>query len=247
MESQTNSSQEIDLFKLALALLHNKVFIIIASLVFGVIAYIVSAFFITPLYESTSSLYVNNYNAQKTGMISSSDVSASKSLVETYIKILSSNSIKSLVLEKSGIQMDIESLKEMVKASSDGNTEILKIVVTHEDPQVATAIANAYAEVAFEYIPGIVDGSSVKIIDYAIESDKPSSPNTFRNVILAVLLGFIFSCMIVVVREIMDNRVKALEDLPNADQIPVLGIIPNYEQAMRNLKSSYERTDKEEA
>ena len=45
----------------------------------------------------------------------------------------------------------------------------------------------------------------------------------------------------------MDNRVKALEDLPNADQIPVLGIIPNYEQAMRNLKSSYERTDKEEA
>ena len=88
MESQTNSSQEIDLFKLALALLHNKVFIIIASLVFGVIAYIVSSFFITPLYESTSSLYVNNYNAQKTGMISSSDVSASKSLVETYIKIL---------------------------------------------------------------------------------------------------------------------------------------------------------------
>ena len=119
--------------------------------------------------------------------------------------------------------------------------------MTHEDPQVATAIANAYAEVAFEYIPGIVDGSSVKIIDYAVESDKPSSPNIFRNSILSVLLGFIFSCMIVVVREIMDNRVKALEDLPNTDKIPVLGIIPNYEQAMRNLKSSYERTDKEEA
>ena len=48
-------------------------------------------------------------------MISSSDVSASKSLVETYIKILSSNFIKSLVLEKSGIQIDIEYLTEIQK------------------------------------------------------------------------------------------------------------------------------------
>ena len=44
------------LLKRAIVVMFVSVFIIIVSLVFGVIAYIVSAFFITPLYESTSSL-----------------------------------------------------------------------------------------------------------------------------------------------------------------------------------------------
>ena len=77
-------------------------FIILLSLVCMLSFFLYSKFFITPMYNTSSMLYVQNYNSksqsnQEGGKIYSSDILGSASLAEAYIVFLTnSDSITSL-------------------------------------------------------------------------------------------------------------------------------------------------------
>ena len=85
--------QEIDLLKL-LKVLWNKIWIIVsAAFVGGVAFFVFTFFFITPQYQSTALLYVNNSSLDigSTKLnITSGDINASSSLIATYSVILRS-------------------------------------------------------------------------------------------------------------------------------------------------------------
>ena len=83
--------QEIDLLKL-LKVLWSKIWLIVlAAFVGGVAFFLYTFFFITPLYQSSALLYVNN-NSLDIGStklnITSGDINASSSLIDTYCVIL---------------------------------------------------------------------------------------------------------------------------------------------------------------
>ena len=63
--------------------------ILIAVIVGAVLMFVYTRFFVTPLYQSSVSFYVNN-GQRSEDKISTSDISASQSLVDTYIVIFSS-------------------------------------------------------------------------------------------------------------------------------------------------------------
>jgi len=85
--------QEIDLLKLLKVLLGKIWIIIAAAFVGGIVFFLFTLFFITPKYQSSALLYVNN-NSLDIGStklnISSGDISASSSLIDTYCVILKS-------------------------------------------------------------------------------------------------------------------------------------------------------------
>ena len=138
-------TQEIDLLKL-LKVLWSKIWIIVAAaFVCGVLFFVYTFFFITPLYKSSALLYVNNSSLDIGSTkvnITSGDINASSSLIE-------------------------------VSGSSEGNTPVFKITVTDENPEMAANICNRIVEIMIDPnsgISGIVEGSSVSVIDYAVVS-----------------------------------------------------------------------------
>lgn len=225
---------EIDLQKLVFAYLKKWWLILACAVIAGLIAYVYTAHFVTPMYESSVTIYVNNSRSgEQVDSISSSNLTTSQKLVNTYINMIRSDTVLEKVAEASELDISAGGIREAMSASQIDETEIFKVTITHADPQTAADIANAIAEVAPAEIADFVEGSSTKIIDYAKVSVNPSSPNLKRTCLLGTFVGILISMIYVTLRVLLDVRIKTDEDLTAMFDIPVLGQIPDFNVAQK--------------
>lgn len=219
---------EIDLLKLAGALWHRVWAIILTMVLFGGAAFSYACFFVTPLYESSALMYVNNssFSVGSTA-ISLSDLNASKSLVDTYLVIMKTRMTLNEVIEQAQLNYSYEELRGMIHAASVNGTEVFSITVTSPDPQEAETIANTIVEVLPRKIEKIMDGSSVRAVDYAVVPDRKSSPSITRYTVIGLALGFLASSAIIVLIELMDDQIRSEDDLAQSYDIPLLASIPD--------------------
>ena len=179
---------EIDLLALAQAV-WKRIWLVLASVVIGSAAvFVLAAFLITPLYQSKSMLYVNNSSisvGSTSFSISTGELSAAQSLVKTYIVIMQSRQTLNAVIEQAGLPYTYDELKEMVSAASVNNTEIFEIVATSPDPEEAELIVNTISDILPDKIADIVEGSSVRVVDYGVVPVYPVSPNVTQFAWLA--------------------------------------------------------------
>ena len=201
---------------------------------------IVLVLFVTPMYDARALMYVNSTNLSLGGSkvsISTAEISAAKSLVDTYSVILKTRMTLEDVIEQSGVDYTYEQLDKMVTAGSVNGTEVFYINVKSADPAEAELLANTIALVLPDKIASIVDGSSVRIVDYAVKPAAKSSPNTAKNAVLGVLLGVVLSCGLIIVMDLMDDQIHDVDYLTSTySDIPVLAVIPDL---LSKNKSSY--------
>ena len=221
---------ELDIKRLFRAVYRKLPLIVLVAFLCGALAFLGTKFFITPLYKSSALFYVNN-SALSFGdtelSISTGDISASKSLVDSYIVILKSRESLIDVIDYAGVDRTYTELKGMITAASVNNTEIFQVVVTSEDPKEATIIANAIAEILPKRIATIVEGSSAKVVDHAVVPSAPASPSYTTNTMLGALIGLLLTTVIVAMVDFFDVTIKTLEDVRQCCAYPVLATVPN--------------------
>lgn len=231
-ETRTEQAEyEIDLLQLGKALWHRIVLILLAGALAASIGYLYTRFYVTPLYQSTATFYVNNKSisvGSSSLSLSTGDINVSKSLVNTYIVILRSRTTLNEVIDKTGVPYSYSKLRSMISASSVDDTEIFQIKVTGPDAAETEQIANCIARVLPETVASIVDGTSVRIVDYAVEPSAPSSPSYTRNVVIAFLIGFVLAAAVVVIRFLTDDTIHTEDYLTeNYSAIPLLAVVPD--------------------
>ena len=222
---------EIDLLHIFEVLLSKIWIIIITGLIGATLTFCYANFMITPLYQSSAMFYVNNNNLSFGGTsfsISSSDISASQSLVDTYIVILKTRNTLETVIEKSNLPYSYGQLNSMVSASSVNSTEVFRVVVTSPDPVEACKIANGIADVLPDKISEIVSGSGAKVVDYAVVNSTKVSPSVKKYTAIGLLAGAVLACVVIVLEDIFDDTIR--DDnylLTTYTDIPTLAVIPN--------------------
>lgn len=220
---------EIDLLHLAQVLWHHVIPIILVGAIFGTAVLAFTKMFVKPTYDSEVYLYVNSNDLSVGGTkVSLSDLSAAKSLVDTYIVILNTRTTLNEVIERAGVDYTYEELKKMISAKSVNGTEIFSVDVNSTNPQEAALLANTIAEVLPYKIAEIVDGSSVRIVDYAVVAPKRSTPSYSRNTMIGILLGLMLMSAIYIIRDLMDEQIHDTDYLTKTyGDIPVLAVIPD--------------------
>lgn len=221
--------KEINLAELFFAILRKIWLIVLCAVVAGALVYAYTVNFITPMYRSRITVYVNNtiVNSNSSNYISATDLATSQRLVATYINILESNRVLDPVAEKIGKGLTAAHIRGMMSAAPLDETEVFEVQISHSDPYMACTIANTIAEVAPEKIEEIVVGSSTKVIDEAKVSASPYSPVKSRNTTFGMVGGAIAAVCFVVLQTLLDVRVKGEEDLALISNAPVLGLIPD--------------------
>lgn len=224
--------KEINLTEMLAAIVRKIWLVVIFAVVVGVIALVYTKNFVTPMYRSSVTIYVNNKNAANiVEGVTASDLQTSQKLVNTYIKILSSNTVLEKVADtveqKSNIQITAGEIRRKMAASAMGETEVFQVFINDANPETAAIIANAIADVAPDEIAYFVEGSSTKIVDYAKVASAPYSPNTMKNTMFGVLSGACLAVVIIVLQTLLDVRIKGEEDLAAISGVPVLGTIPD--------------------
>ena len=137
MNKRNNDVMEIDLLKLFSALWRRALVIILVALLAASAAFAVTLFFIEPTYQATASFYVNNSSISIGSMnysISAGELSASSTLVNTYIYILKSRTTLEDVIEKGDLPYTYVQLNNMITTKTVANTAAFDVTVTSGSP-----------------------------------------------------------------------------------------------------------------
>ncbi len=236
---------EIDLLRLVYALMHKAWAIILAAIIFGGCAFAYTQFMVTPMYKARTLMYVNNNDISVGGAqvsISQADLAASQKLVATYIVILETRSTLNEVIQKANVPYTYEQMVGMVSANAVNSTEIFYVDVIGPNPKEAERIANTIGQVLPEKISSIVEGSSARIVDYAVEPSVPCSPNVTKNIVLGMLLGILLSSGVIIVLELMDDQIHDTDYLLNTYELPVLAVVPDLQSSSKNKSGYYQNS-----
>ena len=227
MNNQENQAVEIDVFATLKVLWKRKFSIVLVALVFAIAAFGYSAFLAKKEYQSTSRIYVVSRQNQDNNALTNSDLQAGAYLVKDYREIILSQNVLSQAIEELKLDMTPAELSKKINVSVPTDTRILSITAKDGDPKEAARIANGLRNVAAEKITSVTKVSDVTTLDEAEVPQSPSSPNIKRNVLLGFVAGAGLMVVLLVVVEVLDDRVKKPEDVEELMGLPLLGVVPD--------------------
>ena len=221
---------EIDVLQLVKVLWKRKFVIVLVALLAGITAFAYSSFVIKPQYTSTTRIYVVNRNQADKPGLTNQDLQAGAYLVKDYREIILSQDVLEKVVADQSLTIDAKTLGKKVSVTVPADTRIVSISVRDGKPEEASRIANALREVAAQKIISVTRVSDVTTLEEARPATSPSSPNIRRNTMMATIAGVGIVIVIVLLVELLDDRVKRPEDIEEVMHISLLGVIPNLEK-----------------
>lgn len=227
MNNQENQAVEIDVFAMLKTLWKRKFSIVLVALVFAIAAFGYSAFLAKKEYQSTSRIYVVSRQNQDNNALTNSDLQAGSYLVKDYREIILSQNVLSQAIEELKLDMTPAELSKKISVSVPTDTRILSITAKDGNPKEAARIANGLRNVAAEKIISVTKVSDVTTLDEAEVPQSPSSPNIKRNVLLGFIAGAGLMVVLMVVVEVLDDRVKRPEDVEELMGLTLLGVVPD--------------------
>ena len=164
---------------------------------------------------------------QENNALTNQDLQAGSYLVKDYREIILSQNVLSQAIEELKLDMTPAELSKKISVSVPTDTRILSITAKDGDPKEAARIANGLRNVAAEKIIAVTKVSDVTTLDEAEVPQSPSSPNIRRNVLLGFIAGAGLMVVLMVVVEVLDDRVKRPEDVEELMGLTLLGVVPD--------------------
>ena len=221
---------EINVIQLLKALWAKKVLILLVAIVAGAVSFAYSSFVVKPEYRSTTRIYVVNRNQSDKPGLTNQDLQAGTYLVKDYREIILSQDVLEKVVSDLGLTINAKTLAKKVQVTVPADTRIVSISVSDHKPDEASRIANALREVAAQKIIAVTRVSDVTTLEEARPATGPSSPNIRRNTMMGVCAGAGLVIVVILLVELLDDRVKRPEDVEDVMNISLLGVVPNLDK-----------------
>ena len=221
---------EINVIQLLKALWAKKILILLVAIVAGAVSFAYSSFVVKPEYRSTTRIYVVNRNQSDKPGLTNQDLQAGTYLVKDYREIILSQDVLEKVVSDLGLTINAKTLSKKVQVTVPADTRIVSISVSDHKPDEASRIANALREVAAQKIIAVTRVSDVTTLEEARPATGPSSPNIRRNTLMGIGAGAGLVIVVVLLVELLDDRVKRPEDIEDVMKISLLGVIPDMDK-----------------
>lgn len=215
--------KNVTIQKIIGVLLHRLKFIILATVLMGLLFFMYSKFIITPMYSTSSMIYVQNYNGgsasnKENNKIYNSDISGSSKLAEICVTLFKNSD-------------DVTALYDdcYVDISVNEETFFITISVSGSDPQKCANVANQVADKCGEVFKKYMKYGQIGSIRAAKVPTSPYEPSNFKNTLFGLAVGLIASCVIAILLELIDTTIKYDDDIQEMYGLPVFAEIPDFE------------------
>lgn len=182
-------------------------------------------------YAATSSGYVTlgtgNSTEGSAGGILSGDAAA-QAKAKAYLPLITSAPVAEKIAKSSQTSLDKDAIASHLSASVEDGSTLIRVKATASKPEDSVALANAALKATADTVNDIDGSSSVRVIplEDAQKPSSPLSPDVRKYVLLGAVAGLVLVYLIVFFRRFVDVRVRTTEDLKEATDVGVLGVLP---------------------
>jgi len=220
-----NDIVEVDLLEMVNILLSRVWIILGTGLLAAGIGFVISKFVLTPIYESTTKIYILNKSENTT--VTYSDVQMGTQLTKDYAELINSRYVLETVIEQLSLpEMEYKDLLKKVSVHTPTDTRIVSITVTDIDPKQAQDIANCIREVAGEHIQNVMDIDAVNVVEEANLPTIKAGPSVLKWTAIGGVLGVFLICAVILVHYLLDDTIKSSEDVERYLGLSTLALIP---------------------
>ncbi|WP_270340467.1 YveK family protein [Bacillus mobilis] len=204
----------------------------------AIVSAIISFFFMTPIYQSSTQILVNQ-KKQDGAMIQAGEIQTNIQLTNTYKVIIKSPVILDQVKVNLNLSSTVQELTEKIDVTNEKESQVISVTAEDKNPKLARDIANATADVFKSEVAKIMNVDNVTVLSKAefSENQSPIKPRPMLNVVIAFIAGLMASVALAFLLEYLDNTVKKEEDVENLLGLPVLGIVARMDEETTNMKS----------
>ena len=183
----------------------------------------VSILLMTNDYTARTSMYVLAQSGEPSSSTLQSTLSASQLITNDVAALIDSDRVTNDVASELGMK-DLEDFDLAV--TNDTTTRVITLEVTGKDPQQVADVANAVARDVSEVAQEVMEVQSVNVIDEAQVPEDPSGPNRKMYVAVALMGGLFLAVAIVVLQDMLNNKVRDAAEVEELLGIPVIGQFP---------------------
>jgi len=207
-----------------LTILVTALIIVLAALAYSVAQ--------TPLYQASTRLFISTTSGSSASDLYQGNL-YSQGRVLSYTQLVMGETLAQRTIDRLGLDMTAQELKEKVTAKSKPNTVLVDVSVLDASPVQARDIANAMSDEFVQVVReletptrGAKPEARVVVEQRASIPAKPLVPKTFRNLALGIIVGILSGFGIALLRDQLDNTVKTQETLEELTGTGAVGYIP---------------------
>ena len=179
-----------------------------------------------PLYNSDTSIILVSNNTNNQSNANYNELQVNKNLVSTYSEIIKSRKVLEPVIENLFLDYSYNTLKSNVSVAAVGDTQLIKISVSDKDPYQAKTIADEIAEVFISEVKDIYKLDNVKVVDRAVQANRPYNINYIKDNLIFIAIGLVISGGVIFLIYYFDTTIKTSEEIENKLGLTVIGIVP---------------------
>lgn len=207
------------------------IYIMLITVIAGILGMLYMIFLQTPKYKSYTSIVLISENGQS---MTNNDLSLNQNLVRTYTEIIKSKSVLKEVTKNLDLNYSYNYLYKNVEVTTGQNSQIINISVIDKDPKNAKVIADEIGKVFSSKVLEYYDMSNVNILDKAEESKRPYNINVPKQIIISLFIGFVLSAGGYFLIYYFDRSIKSSEQIENKIGFPILGTVQESKKVGNN-------------
>ncbi len=231
--------------KILISLLRKWKVIVAFALVGALLGFFYTANFTQLTYTSTveflayaedtnSEIKGNTYSSVNDRISNTSKMNYAIMMLDTYIEIMNTNEFSATVAQELNNRINSSctgaNIKNAMTIESVENTAMFVITVTTTSNDLSYEIAHQLET----EVPKMMKKTNNGLVKASVE-DKPikasaaGSKGYPKKCAIGAVIGIILACAYIILRNLLDIRIRTSEELVEKYSIPVLGSIPNYE------------------
>lgn len=182
-------------------------------------------------YSSYVLIFANSQETTTSHELSTSDINLTTSLIKDYRVFATSRSLISKVNEKLTADGLPAISADNITVADQGDSRNFTVTVKHSNPETCYKAAGYIADELIDLIKQLYKVDNISVIDQPLMPKEPVSPNVPIIALFGAFIGFFIGIALMYFIFLSDRAVKSVEDFESYFDIPVLGIIPEFDKS----------------